>query len=62
MTSETAMSTVIRCDVHKKSSVFLAIESQDLASSQVEHHRQMYIDFLHTLPPESEIAQEATGH
>lgn len=58
------MPAVIGCDAHKKFSVFVAIDSKGKTSPpvRVEHHRQMYIDFLHTLPPASEIALEATGH
>ncbi len=58
------MSAAIGCDAHKKFSVFVAIDSKGKPSPpvRVEHHRQIYIDFLHTLPPASEIALEATGH
>jgi hypothetical protein len=58
------MPAVIGCDAHKQFSVFVAIDSmgKTAAPVRVEHHRQEYIDFLHTLPPASEIALEATGH
>jgi len=58
------MSAVIGCDAHKKFSVFVTIDSKGKTSPpvRIEHHRQEYIDFLHTLPHASEIALEATGH
>ena len=58
------MPQVIGCDAHKQFSVFVEIDSKGKTSPavRVEHDRQMYIDFLHTLPPQSEIALEATGH
>ena len=58
------MPVVIGCDAHKKFSVFVAINSKGNTATpvRVEHHRQEYIDFLHTLPAASEIALEATGH
>ncbi len=58
------MPQVIGCDAHKQFSVFVQIDSQGKTSPavRVEHHRQAYIDYLHTLPPASEIALEATGH
>ena len=58
------MPAVIGCDAHKQFSVFVAIDSKGKTSPpvRVDHHRQEYIDFLHTLPSASEIALEATGH
>jgi transposase len=58
------MSATIGCDAHKQFSVFVAIDDKGKTSPavRVEHHRQEYIDFLHSLPPQSEIALEATGH
>lgn len=58
------MPAVIGCDAHKQFSVFVEIDSKGKTSPpiRVEHDRQEYIDFLHTLPASSEIALEATGH
>ena len=58
------MPAKIGCDAHKQFSVFVTIDGKGKTSPavRVEHHRQEYIDFLHTLPPGSEIALEATGH
>ena len=58
------MPQVIGCDAHKQFSVFVEIDSKGKTSApvRVEHNRQAYIDFLHRLPPNSEIALEATGH
>lgn len=58
------MPAVIGCDAHKQFSVFVTIDSKGKTSPavRVEHYRQKYIDFLHTLPPGSEIALESTGH
>ena len=58
------MPAVIGCDAHKQFSVFVEINGKGKTSPavRVEHDRQQYIDFLHTLPPGSEIALEATGH
>jgi hypothetical protein len=57
------MPAVIGCDAHKQFSVFVTIDGKGKTSPpvRVEHHRQEYIDFLHSLPPGSEIALEATG-
>ena len=58
------MPAKIGCDAHKQFSVFVTIDGKGKTSPavRVEHHRQQYIDFLHSLPPASEIALEATGH
>jgi transposase len=58
------MPAVIRCDAHQQFSVFVEIDSKGKTSPpvRIEHSRQQYVDFLHTLPPRSEIALEATGH
>lgn len=58
------MPRVIGCDAHQQFSVFVEIDSKGKTSPpvRVEHHWQRYIDFLHALPPCSEIALEATGH
>jgi transposase len=58
------MPAQIGCDAHKQFSVFVTIDGKGKTSPavRVEHHRQEYIDFLHTLPAGSEIALEATGH
>jgi transposase len=58
------MPAVIGCDAHKQFSVFVTIDGKGKTSPpvRVEHHRQRYVDFLHSLPTGSEIALEATGH
>ena len=58
------MPAKIGCDAHKQFSVFVTIDGKGKTSPavRVEHHRQQYVDFLHTLPAGSEIALEATGH
>ena len=56
------MPAMIGCDAHKQFSVVVTIDSKGKTSPavRVEHHRQEYIDSLHSLPPASEIALEAT--
>ncbi len=58
------MPAVIGCDAHKQFSVFVTIDGRGKTSPpvRVDHFRQEYIEFLHSLPPASEIALEATGH
>jgi transposase len=58
------MPAIIGCDAHKQFSVFVTIDGRGKTSApvRVEHHRQEYVDFLHSLPMASEIALEATGH
>jgi len=58
------MQHVIGCDVHKRYSVFVAIDHRGRLSKpdRVEHEREMFRAYLQTLPPGSEIAIEATGH
>jgi hypothetical protein len=58
------MPAVFGCDAHKQFSVFVVIDGKGKTSPpvRVEHHRREYVAFLHTLPPESEVALEATGH
>ena len=58
------MPAKIGCDAHKQFSVFVTIDGKGKTSPavRVEHNRQEYIDYLHSLPPASEIALEATGH
>jgi transposase len=55
---------IFGCDAHKHFSVFVEIDGTGKTSQavRVEHNRQQYIDFLHTLPAMSDIAVEATGH
>jgi len=57
------MPAKIGYDAHKQFSVFVTIDGKGRTSAavRVDHHRQEYIDFLHTFPPGSEIALEATG-
>jgi hypothetical protein len=52
------MPSVIGCDAHKQFSVFVTVDGKGKTSPaiRVGHHRQEYIDFLHTLPAASEIA------
>lgn len=58
------MQPVVGCDAHKKFSVFVSVDQEGKASRpvRVEHDHDVYSKFLHTLPPGSEIALEATGH
>jgi len=58
------MQHVIGCDVHKRYSVFVAIDHRGRLSKpdRVEHERAAFRAYLQTLPPASEIAVEATGH
>jgi transposase len=58
------MQPVIGCDAHKKFSVFVSIDQHGKASRpvRVDHDRDLYCHYLRTLPANSEIALEATGH
>jgi transposase len=58
------MQPVIGCDAHKHFSVFVSVDQQGKASRsvRVEHDRNLYCEYLRTLPSGSEIALEATGH
>jgi transposase len=58
------MHHVIGCDVHKRYSVFVAIDHRGRLSKpdRVEHERETFRAYLQALPPGSEIAVEATGH
>lgn len=52
------------CDAHKKYSVFTSIDETGKfgVAKRVEHDREGYRAFLHTLPPSSPIAIETTGN
>jgi len=58
------MRHVIGCDVHKRYSIFVAINVHGKLSkpTRVEHDRSSFRAFLESLPPHCEIAVEATGH
>lgn len=58
------MTHYIGCDVHKKYSVFAAIdeEGRRIPPRRVEHDREAFRSFLRTLPPRSPIAVETTGN
>jgi transposase len=58
------MQPVIGCNAHKKFSVFVSIDQQGKASRpvRVDHDRNLYSEYLRSLPGGSEIALEATGH
>lgn len=58
------MQPAIGCDAHKKFSVFVAVDQHGKASRpvRVDHDRDLYCQYLRTLPPSSDIAIEATGH
>ncbi|MGA9671262.1 MAG: IS110 family transposase [Terracidiphilus sp.] len=58
------MQPVIGCDAHKHFSVFVSVDQHGKASRpvRVDHDRELYCEYLRTLPPGSEIALEATGH
>jgi transposase len=58
------MQPVIGCDAHKKFSVFVSVDQHGKPSRpvRVDHDRDLYCEYLRTLPPGSEIALEATGH
>ena len=58
------MQPVIGCDAHKKFSVFVSVDQHGKPSRpvRVDHDRNLYCEYLRTLPPASEIALEATGH
>ena len=57
------MEPFIGCDVHKKFSVFVAVNEKGHAGEalRVAHDRQLYRDFLSRLPAHSSIAVEASG-
>jgi transposase len=54
----------IGCDVHKKYSVFVAMDDKGRVSRprRVEHDREGFRSFLASLPPGSPIAVETTGN
>ena len=58
------MQQFIRCDAHKKFSVFVAVNEKGQAGEaiRVEHDRRLYREFLSQLPKQSAIAIEASGH
>lgn len=58
------MRHIIGCDVHKRYSIFVAINEQGKRSKpvRVEHDRSAFRAFLRSLPAACEIAVEATGH
>ncbi len=58
------MEYYIGCDVHKKYSVFAAVDERghSMPVKRVEHEREGYRSFLTTLPPGSPIAVETTGN
>ena len=57
------MEQFIGCDVHKKFSVFVAVDEKGKASKpvRVAHDREVYRTYLRSLPANSEIAVEACG-
>ena len=58
------MEYYIGCDVHKKYSVFAAVDEAGRArpAKRVEHDREGFRAFLASLPPGSPIAVETTGN
>jgi transposase len=58
------MEQYIGCDAHKKFSVFVAVNEKGKAGEavRVPHDRESYRAFLRTLPAQSAIAVEASGH
>jgi transposase len=58
------MRHILGCDVHKRYSIFVAINGRGKQSKpvRVEHERAAFRAFLESLPPHSDIAVEATGH
>jgi transposase len=58
------MEQFIGCDVHKKFSVFVAVNEKGHAGQaiRVAHDRQLYREFLARLPARSAIAVEASGY
>jgi transposase len=58
------MTHFIGCDVHKKYSVFAAVDEKGVhgQTRRVEHDREGFRSFLGTLPPRSPIAVETTGN
>jgi transposase len=58
------MTHYIGCDVHKKYSVFGAVDDRGRAipAKRVEHDKEGFRSFLRTLPPGSPIAVETTGN
>src|ERR1700682_603110 len=57
------MEQFIRCDAHRKFSVFVAVNEKGQAGEalRVTHDRQVYREFLARLPAHSAIAVEASG-
>jgi len=58
------MNYYIGCDSHKKYSVLTAISDagEFIPLGRVEHDKTTFRNFLHTLPPASQIAVETTGN
>src|SRR5215472_16953011 len=58
------MEEFIGCAAHKKYSVFVTVNERGQASPEVRvgHDREQYRGFLERLPPDSQIALEASGH
>lgn len=58
------MTQYIGCDVHKKYSVFVAVDEAGRKgpAKRVEHDREGFRGFLEALPPGSPIAVETTGN
>jgi len=58
------MTHYIGCDVHKRYSVFAAVDERGVTvpARRVEHDRQGFRSFLSMLPPRSPIAVETTGN
>jgi len=58
------MKEYIGCDAHKKYSVFVSVNEHGHPGRpvRVSHERELYRQFLASLPAGSPIALEATGH
>ncbi len=58
------MRQFIGCDVHKKFSLFVALNEKGEVSRlvRVEHDRETMRDFLRQLPHNAPVAIEASGH
>lgn len=58
------MKHYIGCDAHKKYFVFMAIDESGKVNppKRVEHDRESFRSYLHTLPLGSPIAVESTGN
>src|SRR4030042_2844176 len=58
------MNYYIGCDSHKKYSVLTAIRDagEFIPLGRVKHDKTTFRNFLHTLPPASQIAVETTGN